>query len=425
MALQEFDAEAGVLARRRALAQSLMSQPAPQGRMVGRVYVGANPLEQLAHGLRQVAGTKDLQAADSAEIQLQQRRQAQGAEDAKRFAEILRGKPSETIPNPVPNDDNGNVMPQAQTQAVPGDPVSAYSFALGSQSPMIRQMGAQGMVQLPQLEARKAERADEREFRAQQLQQQHAMRMEQMAAQNASRQEMMRAQQEFQRQMVELKQSMGGQGSQPYFQPVQTGQGVFSFNARTGKMEPVSVNGAPVVGAQADPALQGAIAGAKAGAQTEAKERTEARLEAPKVVAQGEETIKLVDDLLNAPGFKQAVGKSRVMQIQRIPGTDAKDFDIRLDQLKGKQFLQAFETLKGGGQITEMEGKKATDAIARMDAAGTEEEFVKAAREFQQVIRQGVERAKGKAQMPTNPSPAPAGAPRKVIRYDDKGNRIQ
>jgi len=56
--------------------------------------------------------------------------------------------------------------------------------------------------------------------------------------------------------------------------------------------------------------------------------------------------------------------------------------------------LQAYETLKGGGHITEVEGKKATDAIARMDASGTEKEFINAAREFQAAIRAGVARAR-------------------------------
>ena len=142
-------------------------------------------------------------------------------------------------------------------------------------------------------------------------------------------------------------------------------------------------------------------------------------MDAPKAIAQAEESIRLVDDLLKAPGFKQAVGASRLLGVQKVPGTAAKDFDIRLDQLKGQQFLQAFESLKGGGQITEVEGKKATDAIARMDAAGSEAEFTKAAREFQSVIRTGMERAK-KAQTGGGATPP---APKR-IRLDAQGNVI-
>lgn len=132
-------------------------------------------------------------------------------------------------------------------------------------------------------------------------------------------------------------------------------------------------------------------------AKLSAKNSVEAVTELPKVVAQGEESIKLIDDLLTHKGLKSAVGLSSYNPLNKLAGSDAKDFNIRLDQIKGKQFLQAFETLKGGGQITEIEGKKATEAMSRMNTAASEEEFKTAAKEFQDVIRAGVKRAKGKA----------------------------
>lgn len=219
----------------------------------------------------------------------------------------------------------------------------------------------------------------------------------------------------------------GGSNAQPYYQPVQAADALFAFNARTGKVEPVmGPNGQPIVGAPADPRLQGEIARAKAGGTEAGKSNAEADFNAPKVVQQGEETIKLVDDLLKAPGFKQAVGLSRVMGIQNIPGTAAKDFDIRLEQLLGKQFLAAFDSLRGGGQITVIEGEKATNAISRMRAAASEEEFIKAAREFQGIMRIGVERARQRMQAPgaamPNTSTQPAQRPR--IRFDAQGNQI-
>jgi hypothetical protein len=77
-----------------------------------------------------------------------------------------------------------------------------------------------------------------------------------------------------------------------------------------------------------------------------------------------------------------------------VPGTDASDFQARFDQVKGNAFLQAFETLKGGGSITNVEGDKGTAALNRMGLAQSEKEFVQAAREFQDVVRTGVARAK-------------------------------
>ena len=150
------------------------------------------------------------------------------------------------------------------------------------------------------------------------------------------------------------------------------------------------------------PEFQAQKAGEIAGAKESAVNRIKAQADLPKVIQQGEESIKLIDDLLAHPGFKISVGKSAVVgsPLSYVPGTDAASFDIALKQLKGKQFLEAFEMLKGGGQITEIEGTKATQAISRMEKANTEDEFIKASREFQQIIRNGIGRAKTKAGQP-------------------------
>jgi hypothetical protein len=80
-----------------------------------------------------------------------------------------------------------------------------------------------------------------------------------------------------------MKKLGGGAASQPYFQPVQTAQGVMAFNARTGRVEPVmGANGQPVVGAAADPALQGQLAGAKTTATRQAESVADARGESRK-----------------------------------------------------------------------------------------------------------------------------------------------
>ena len=69
----------------------------------------------------------------------------------------------------------------------------------------------------------------------------------------------------------------------------------------------------------------------------------------------------------------------------------------RFDQIKGASFLEAFESLKSGGAITEKEGSKATDAINRMSIATTEKEFVSAAMDLQDVMRKGVQNAQTRA----------------------------
>lgn len=154
-------------------------------------------------------------------------------------------------------------------------------------------------------------------------------------------------------------------------------------------------------------------------AKLKAKELADAQIDLPRVVDEGQAAIQLVDELLNHEGFEGAVGLSSYNPLNKMAGSPENDFNIRLDQIKGKQFLQAFQSLKGGGQITEVEGKKATDAIARMQTSASEEEFIKAAEDFKQVIRAGINRANKRAGgqgqiMPSN-EPMPAKRSREDI----------
>jgi hypothetical protein len=165
-----------------------------------------------------------------------------------------------------------------------------------------------------------------------------------------------------------------------------------------------------------------AIEGGKKAAEVRADAVTKAQLDLPTTIANGDYSIKLLEDLKNHPGLTYAVGAEG--KIPAIPGTPQGDFIVRLDQLQGKQFLEAFNTLKGGGQITEIEGKKAQDAIARMSRAQSEESFKEAATEFQKVIKDGLERAKSKAgQSQTPGGGAQSNSGR--IRFDANGKRIQ
>lgn len=156
-----------------------------------------------------------------------------------------------------------------------------------------------------------------------------------------------------------------------------------------------------------DVALQGRVAQEREAGKNRAVDI--AKL--PQAVSTAERALRLVDELVGGadgktkphPGFTQTVGAALIPGQRFVPGTDAADFQARLDEIKGGAFLQAFETLKGGGQITEMEGRKATEAITRMNASQSEREFIAAAREFQSVVRGALSRAKAKAGQPAAP----------------------
>lgn len=112
-------------------------------------------------------------------------------------------------------------------------------------------------------------------------------------------------------------------------------------------------------------------------------------------------TVRQVDELISHKGFEGSVGAKGLamgfgLRDEPVSGSDEAGFMSRLDQLKGKQFLTAYEALKGGGTITEVEGAKAEKAMARMNVASSESEFKIAAKEFQDAVKSGYEKLAGK-----------------------------
>jgi hypothetical protein len=129
---------------------------------------------------------------------------------------------------------------------------------------------------------------------------------------------------------------------------------------------------------------------------------------APKIDAKGKPEIKNGAFVpgIEHPGLENSVGiKSYGAILDNLPygvggpiqGTDAADFTAALAQVTGKQFLQAFETLKGGGQITEIEGTKATEALANLSTSQSEKQFRKALLAFRYEVGELVKIAKKRA----------------------------
>lgn len=146
------------------------------------------------------------------------------------------------------------------------------------------------------------------------------------------------------------------------------------------------------------------LAGAEA-QKAGGKARGEAAFDIPRIEQNAEQTLAVVDQLRNHPG---RAGSTGFIQ-GRLPAYSGatQDFQILLSQAAGKTFLEAYSTLKGGGQITEVEGKKATEAIARLNRAQSDETFMAALTDFEDVIKKGLARAHQQAGMPAEPS-APA-----------------
>lgn len=137
--------------------------------------------------------------------------------------------------------------------------------------------------------------------------------------------------------------------------------------------------------------------------QAEKDDRTRQKQTA---IAKAEESLAVIDKAINHPGRKAATGTSSVLDPRNyIAGTEPMNFQVVLDQLGGQAFLQAFESLKGGGQITEVEGKKATDAMARLNRKQSDAEFKKSLEDLRSVVSTGLARAKGGSSEPVAPAP--------------------
>lgn len=117
-----------------------------------------------------------------------------------------------------------------------------------------------------------------------------------------------------------------------------------------------------------------------------------------------------------------AKGKEYLFGLKQEPfsGTKAADFYTLLEQVQGGTFMQAFNNLKGAGQITEQEGAKATAAIARLNPRQSEEGFNKALMDFDAVLAQAQARSQPAMASPGQAAPAQPQQPQqpatRVIR---------
>lgn len=111
---------------------------------------------------------------------------------------------------------------------------------------------------------------------------------------------------------------------------------------------------------------------------------------------------QMLAELKSHPGMSTSVGAKGPeyffgIKKEPISGTRAADFYTLLEQVQGGTFMQAFNNLKGGGQITEQEGAKATAAIARLNPRQTEEGFNKALMDFDGILAQAQARSQANA----------------------------
>lgn len=110
--------------------------------------------------------------------------------------------------------------------------------------------------------------------------------------------------------------------------------------------------------------------------------------------------LNTIDGMLGHPSLDSSTGI--LAWTQAIPGSPMYDFGTRVEQLQGQVFLQAFESLKGGGQITEVEGQKAEAAMARVRSGLSPEDFREAVSELRKIAEAAKLRAKKRGSKSSN-----------------------
>lgn len=108
-------------------------------------------------------------------------------------------------------------------------------------------------------------------------------------------------------------------------------------------------------------------------AQTEGLDRA---LKLQTSLTDSAKAIGMIDELLYDPALASGVGVKSWLSI--LPETKAVELKSKIDQIKGDVFLRAYEGLRGGGQITELESTKASQSKERLDPKLSVDAFRKA-----------------------------------------------
>jgi hypothetical protein len=96
-----------------------------------------------------------------------------------------------------------------------------------------------------------------------------------------------------------------------------------------------------------------------------------------------------IGELIAHPGRQAGTGKSSFVSV--VPGTDAYDFNAKLETFKAQTFIPMVTALKGMGALSDAEGKRLQAAVGALDPSMSEEAFVK---ELEKVARTLASKAK-------------------------------
>jgi hypothetical protein len=120
-----------------------------------------------------------------------------------------------------------------------------------------------------------------------------------------------------------------------------------------------------------------AITSAGAGTTVTAKSRAERVEILPSREDDARRVIRTINEVVNHPGMEISTGATAPIGsfLAMIPGSPfgARDWRAKYGELKGQQFLEAYQNLRGLGSVSEKEGSKAEQAVAALSDPGISE----------------------------------------------------
>lgn len=148
-----------------------------------------------------------------------------------------------------------------------------------------------------------------------------------------------------------------------------------------------------------DAGVAGEIAGTSAEAKGIGEVKAKTRMALPELEQTLANAMRIGNELFAHPGYQQAVGAG-IPWANIIHGTAAKGATALIRQLQGQSFMAAAQKLRGLGQMTDVEGEKATAAINRMDASTSEADFRAAYEDYLAMLSAGISVAKRQLDTP-------------------------
>ncbi|MGE7136039.1 hypothetical protein ACQKIE_00200 [Luteibacter sp. NPDC031894] len=133
--------------------------------------------------------------------------------------------------------------------------------------------------------------------------------------------------------------------------------------------------------------------------------------------------LDTLKDLQSAKGLDAAVGFSSLLPTR--PGSDAADFEAKLDSFKAQTFLPMVQNLRGLGALSDAEGSKLSAAVGSLSTKQSEDQFKSSLKTIRTTLMAAQERARKNTQSvgniaagrpasqpATTPQAAPVQAPR-------------